>query len=116
MDQVRRDEWHTHARSHTATGKWIKGTAGRLLKSREKQTVRQLALLGEVQHANKPMFRACLLKEELRLLYQLEDPSLAPAHLDAWLAWASRSRLEAFIKLAGQVEFGDDRHCVGKDQ
>ena len=34
------------------------------------------------------MFRAFLLKEELRLLYTLEDPALAPAHLDAWLAWA----------------------------
>jgi transposase len=44
-------------------------------------------VLGEVQQANKPMFRAFLLTEELRLLYQLDDPALAPAHLDAWLAW-----------------------------
>ena len=90
VDQVRRDEWNTHARSHTATGKWIKGTRWSLLESPE-QTVPQLALLGEVQHANKPMFRAFLLKEELRLPYQLEARSFAPAHLDAWLAWASRS-------------------------
>ncbi|MCA1699673.1 MAG: transposase, partial [Actinobacteria bacterium] len=39
------------------------------LKSPDKQTIPQLALLGEVQQANKPMFRAFLLKEELRLLY-----------------------------------------------
>ena len=49
------------------------------------------------------MFRAFLLKEELRLLYQLEDPALAPAHLDAWLAWASRSRLAPFVKLARTI-------------
>ena len=48
----------------------------------------------------KPMFRAFLLKQELRLLYALEDSALAPAHLDAWLAWASRSRLTPFFKLA----------------
>ncbi|HZA36019.1 MAG TPA: transposase [Vicinamibacterales bacterium] len=40
------------------------------------------------------------LREELRLLYHLDDPALAPAHLDAWLAWASRSRLRPFVRLA----------------
>src|SRR3954464_5110082 len=37
---------------------------------------------------------------ELRLLYHLHDPRLAPAHLDAWLAWASRPRLKPFVRLA----------------
>ncbi len=41
-----------------------------------------------------------LLREELRLLYHLDEPRLAPAHLDAWLAWASRSRLKPFVRLA----------------
>jgi transposase len=59
--------------------------------------------------ANEPMFRAFLLKEELRLLYQLEDPALAPAHLDAWLAWPSRSRLAPFVKLARTIR----RHRAG---
>jgi transposase len=103
VDQVRRDEWNAHDRSHTTTGKWIKGTRWSLLKAPEKQTIGQLALLGEVQQANKPLYRAFLLKEELRLLYQLEDPGLAPEHLDAWLAWASRSRLEPFVKLARTI-------------
>ena len=103
VDQVRRDEWNAHDRSHTPKGKWIKGTRWSLLKSPDKQSVPQLALLGEVAHANKAMFRAFLLKEELRLLYALEDPALAPAHLDAWLAWASRSRLQPFIKLARTI-------------
>jgi transposase len=30
----------------------------------------------------------------------LPDPALAPAHLDAWLAWATRSRLRPFVRLA----------------
>ena len=103
VDQVRRDEWNAHDRSRTPAGKWIKGTRWSLLKSPERQTIDQLAKLGEVQQANKPLYRAFLLKEELRLLYHLEDPALAPAHLDAWLAWASRSRLEPFVKLARTI-------------
>lgn len=109
VDQVRRDEWNAHERSHTPKGKWIKGTRWSLLKSPDKQSIPQLALLGEVAHANKAMFRAFLLKEELRLLYALEDPVLAPAHVDAWLAWASRSRLEPFVKLARTIR----RHRAG---
>jgi transposase len=103
VDQVRRDEWNAHDRSKTKTGKWIKGTRWSLLKSPERQTIDQLAKLGEVQQANRPLYRAFLLKEELRLLYHLEDPDLAPTHLDAWLTWASRSRLDPFVKLARTI-------------
>jgi transposase len=99
-DQVRRDEWNAHERSHTATGRWVKGTRWSLLKAPERQTIDQLATLYEVQHANRALYRAFLLREELRLLYHLDDPALAPAHLDAWLAWASRSRLKPFVRLA----------------
>jgi transposase len=53
-----------------------------------------------VQQANRRLYRAFLLREELRLLYHLPDPTLAPTHLDARLAWASRSRLRPFVRLA----------------
>jgi transposase len=108
VDQVRRDQWNAHERSHTPKGKWIKGTRWSLLKSPDKQSIEQLTLLAEVQQANKPMFRAFLLKEELRLLYQLESPALAPTHLDAWLAWASRSKLDPFVKLARTIRHHRD--------
>ena len=75
----------------------------------DKQSVPQLARLGEVALANRALYRAFLLKEELRLLYQLDDPQLAPAHLDAWLAWATRSRLAPFIRLARTIR----RHRAG---
>jgi transposase len=103
VDQVRRAEWNAHERSHTPKGRWIKNTRWSLREAPDKQTIRQFALLGEVQQANKAMFRAFLLKEELRLLYQLQDPTLAPVHLNAWLAWASRSRLKPFVKLARTI-------------
>ena len=38
-----------------------------------------------------------------------EHPRLAPAHLDAWLAWATRSRLVPFIRLARTIR----RHRAG---
>ena len=65
VDQVRRDEWNAHERSHTPKGRWIKGTRWSLLKAPAKQSIGQLALLGEVQQANKALYRAFLLKEEL---------------------------------------------------
>jgi len=99
-DQVRRDEWNAHERSHTATGRWVKGTRWSLLKAPENQTIYQLATLADVQRENRRLYRAFLLREELRLLYHLEDPALAPEHLDAWVAWASRSRLRPFVRLA----------------
>lgn len=53
VDQVRRDEWNAHDRSHTKTGKWIKNTRWSLLKAPDKQSIRQLAVLGEVAHATR---------------------------------------------------------------
>jgi transposase len=99
-DQVRRDEWNRHDRSHTPEGRWVKGTRWSLLKAPQNQTIGQLATLAEVQTENRRLYRAFLLREELRLLYHLPDPATAPAHLDAWLAWASRSRLRPFVRLA----------------
>jgi transposase len=73
------------------------------LKAPENQSVDQLARLHEVSQVNRGLYRAFLLREELRLLYHLPDPALAPAHLDAWLAWASRSRLRPFVRLARTI-------------
>jgi transposase len=109
-DQVRRDEWNAHERSHTPAGRWVKSTRWSLLKAPEHQTIRQLATLAEVQRENRRLYRAFLLREELRLLYHLRDPQLAPAHLDAWLAWAARSRLKPFIRLARTLR--EHRHGI----
>ena len=53
-----------------------------------------------IQQTNQRLYRAYLLKEQLRALYQLEDPVQAPAHLAAWIAWAARSKLNPFVRLA----------------
>ncbi len=98
-DQVRRDEYNQHGRSSTAEGKWIKGARYSLLKDTAKQTPKQLLKLAEVVTTNRRMYRAFLLYGELRYIYRLPKHE-APDRLDAWLAWASRSRLKPFVKLA----------------
>jgi transposase len=96
VNQVRRADWNAHAESTTATGDWLKGVRWALLKTPEHLTTRQQTKLAEVQAANRGLYRAYLLKEELRALYHLPDRSLAAEHLAAWLAWASRSKLKPF--------------------
>jgi len=44
-----------------------------------------------------------------RSVHHLEDPRAAPEHLAAWLAWASRSKLKPFVKLARTIR----RHREG---
>ncbi len=103
VDEVRRAEWNTAGKSKSGHGRWVKSVRWSLLKAPENQTDRQLAALHEVSHANKRLYRAFLLKEELRLIYHLDDPTRAPDHLKAWLAWASRSKLKPFVKLARTI-------------
>ena len=55
--------------------------------------------MAEVNHR---LYRAYLLKEELRLVFKLKGPR-AIALLDAWLAWARRCRIPAFVTLAKAI-------------
>ncbi len=102
VDQVRRAEYNVYGRSQTQRGMWLRGVRYSLLKRPENQTINQLAKLHEVQQTNKRLYRAFLLLHELRGVYQA-PPEHAPAHLDAWLAWASRSRLKPFVRLARTI-------------
>ena len=101
-DKVRREEYNAHGRSSTGEGKWIKGARYSLLKDPANQTPKQLLKLAEVVLTNKRMYRALLLYGELRYIYKLPYAE-AVVRLDAWLAWASRSRLKPFVKLARTI-------------
>jgi transposase len=101
-DQVRRDEYNRHGRSGTGEGRWIKGTRYSLLKDTANQTSKQLTKLAEVVLTNKSMYRAFLLLGELRYIYRLPKHEAAE-RLEAWLAWASRSKLKPFVKLARTI-------------
>ena len=103
VDKVRRAEWNERGKSKTKGGRWVKGTRWALLKAPENRTVKQDLALAEVQRANKQLYRAFLLKEELRALYHDVSAEEAEAHLDGWLAWASRSKLKPFVRLARTI-------------
>jgi transposase len=100
VDDVRRAEWNTKGKSRTPQGRWIKNVRWALRKNPASLTDRQRIALAQVQQTNARLYRAYLLKEQLRALYHLDDPTEAPAHLDAWLAWASRSKVKPFVRLA----------------
>jgi transposase len=103
VDKVRRAEWNEKGKSKTGSARWVKGTRWALLKASENRTAKQDIALAEVQSANKRLYRAFLLKEELRALYHDVTAENADAHLDGWLAWAQRSKLKPFVKLARTI-------------
>lgn len=84
----------------------LKKTRWILLKAQEHLTGKETAKLALVARANRPLYRAYLLKETLRAVYSA--PHMAKAKLAAWLAWASRSRLRPFVKLARTIRAHED--------
>lgn len=95
---ARRDQ-HLPARDRVAA---LKGSRFALWKNPENLTERQHAKLAWIT-ANEPgLWRGYQLKEQLRLIFQLPADD-APTALDAWLSWARRSRLPAFIDLAAKI-------------
>lgn len=97
VHQVRRSE--ARMRKGTAEADVLKGSRWALLRAPENHTVEDRLRLAEVSRLNHRVYKAYLLKEELRALYRCSRRS-AKRHLRAWLDWASRSRLAPFVKLA----------------
>ena len=109
LDVTRRRVWNL-ARSLGATGlaRGYKGARYALWKNPERLTARQQAKLAWIKRINQPLFRAYLLKEQLREVFVLKGRR-AIALLDAWLAWAQRSRLPEFVELGRRIR----RHRAG---
>ena len=101
VSEVRRSEAREVKGSPEA--KVLKGSRWALLKAPEKLKPEENAKLSEVAKLNAGVYRAYLLKEELRTLYQCETVQEAGTHLEGWLGWASRSRLRPFVRLARTV-------------
>jgi transposase len=80
----------------------LKGARWSLLKAPESLTRKERLRLSKVAALNQRVYRAYLLKEELRALYYC-SARRASDHLDGWLRWASRSKLKPFVKLARTV-------------
>lgn len=83
--------------------KAIKRSRFALLKNPWNLTQKQEAKLSEVQQTNVPLYRAYLLKQTLAKALDYVQPKRASKALKDWLAWASRSKLKPFVKMARTV-------------
>jgi len=104
LDEVRREVWNDARRGGLkAVAKELKGARYALWKNPEDLTERQQAKLADIAKTNQRLYRAYLLKEQLRQVFRQDTPEQAIALLNRWLAWASRSKLPAFVKLARSI-------------
>ena len=103
LDEVRRTEWNRlRADGGGQAAKEFKGLRWVLLRNWENLSRRQRSVIRELDGANRRMYRAWQLKEELREIFAL--PLLtARRAIDDWLVYATRSKLKPFVKLARTI-------------
>ncbi len=67
-------------------------------KTPEHLTEKQRVKIAMITENNNCLYRACQIKEMLRLLLKLKNINEAKSELKRWLWWASHSRIMAFQK------------------
>ena len=91
LDEVRREVWNTARKGgEVALAGELKGARWALWKNPEDLTRRQRGKLAWIARVNGRLYRAYLLKEQLRLVFKLKGVR-ATVLLEAWLGWARRS-------------------------
>jgi transposase len=103
LDEVRREVWNEARRSgmkgHASD---LKGARYALWKNPEDLTERQEAKLSWIASTNTKLYRAYLLKEQLRAIIN-QKGRRALTMLDAWLSWAARCRIRAFVDVGRSI-------------
>jgi len=103
LDEVRREVWNAARRGgQNALARELKGARFALWKNPEDLTKRQKAKLALIEKTNLRLYRAYLLKEQLRQVFRLKGRR-GMRLLEDWLVWARRCRLPAFVKLARSI-------------
>lgn len=108
LDVVRRWVWNTLR--HLGLGdraKQLKNCRYALWKNPEDLTDRQATKLAWIARHNHRLYRGYLLKEQLRLVFHHRGNE-AVAMLDAWLAWARRCQIPAFVELYHRINKNRD--------
>ncbi|MGH3999198.1 MAG: transposase, partial [Pseudonocardiaceae bacterium] len=82
----------------------LKGSRWALLKNPPSLTGDQRTTLAGIAQTNSGLYRAYLLKEQLREIFACRDVTTATALLGGWISWAQRSRLPAFVHLAKTIK------------
>src|SRR5487761_2741394 len=92
-------QWATDALDEVRRALW---------KNPEDLTRRQQGKLAQIAKTNSPLYRAYLMKEQLRVAIRTKGV-LSLTMLDEWLAWAARCRIPAFVELGRKIR----RHLSG---
>jgi transposase len=103
LDPSRLDGLQWREFQGTEEGNAVKDSRYALLKNPWNLTCDERHKFSEVQRDNARLYRAYLLKETLAKALNYLQPKRASEALDAWLAWASRSRLAPFVKAARTI-------------
>lgn len=97
VDATRRDMYRE---LHGTQRQLIKGTRFLLLKGGEKLDHSALVHLERLESLNQPLYRAYLLKEDLRRFWSMPSQKDAKRFLGAWIARALATRLKHIVSLA----------------
>jgi len=104
LDQVRRGLWNQLRQAgKTDQAAAMKGSRWALVKNPADLTGEQRTTLAAISTTNKGIYRAYLLKEQLRAVFETKGEQ-GLSLLAGWLVWAARSRLPAFVKLAATIK------------
>jgi transposase len=104
LDKVRRRLVNQlRADGHTEEATALKNSRWALLKNPPNLTGDQRTTLAGIAKANGGLYRAYLLKEQLREIFACRNADTARALLAGWISWAQRCRLPAFVKLAKTI-------------
>jgi len=105
LDQVRSDVLSAARRAgHKQDVTAIRRSRWALWKGGDNLTDNQQAKLDWIEKTNEPLYRAYLLKEQLRLVFQLPSEQ-GLALLDQWIEWAENSDLKPFARVAGTINY-----------
>lgn len=100
VDKVRR---HLVASLAGQARRDLKNTKFPLLKAARNRSPKDRQLLEEQVRANRPLYRALLLKDDFMDLYTYRSEGWAKRFLEGWLARAMRSRLEPITQVARMI-------------
>ena len=104
LDEVRREVWNDARRcKQKELARGIKGARFALWKNPEDLTDNQKLTLASIARTNHRLYRAYLLKEQLRQVFKTGSKRKGLALLSAWLRWAARCRIPAFVKLSRTI-------------
>ena len=103
LDKTRREEWRRLTRTDKKEATKIKGLRWPLLKRPWNLTAGQAERLASLPRDNARLYRAYLLKASFAEILDRRQPNVVKRKLREWLAWASRSRLPAFVKAARTI-------------